>query len=309
MNRIPKELRVGLLAVFCAFVLYEGIDFLKGSALLRSNNYFYLVFDRLDGLQEGNNVMLNGTSVGTVRKLSLLPNSKNQVLVMFEAQKELVLDKNTQGVLTSSGLLGGQLLELKPGTGGGPWQDGDTLKSVVAQALTDKLQAGAQPLINSAETSLADISVTLKRLNQTLEKADVALAAFTQTAEGVNGLMADNKANLKATTTNVVALTKDFAKTEQELRKLLANMNKLSDTLANAKLGKTLASAQQATQNLNTMLQNINAGNGTMGKLAKNDSLFRNLNASAASLDALLKDFKENPKRYVHFSVFGGSKK
>lgn len=309
MNKIPKELRVGLLTLFTLFVLYEGVDFLKGSALLRSNNILFLVFDRVDGLQEGNNVMLNGTTVGTVQKLSLQPGAANRVVVQMEIQKDLVLDKATKGILNSSGLLGGQFIELQPGKGKGNWQDGDTLASETAQGLTNKLQEEAKPFLNTAENSLKEVSTTLKKLNETLTKADVAITAFTSTANGVNGLMADNKDNLHATTENIAKLTKDFGKTEQELRKLLTNMNKLSDTLSNAQLGKTLANAQSAIANLNKMLANINQGQGTMGKLAKNDSLYRNLNATAASLDALLKDFKANPKRYVHFSVFGRKEK
>ncbi len=308
MNKIPKELRVGLLAIFCAVVLYKGISFLKGSELFRTTNVFYLVYDRIDGLQEGNSVLLNGAPVGIVKKLSLMFDNNNRVLVKIEIQKEVKADNKTVGTMLSSSLLGGKVIELTLGDARQLLKDGDTLKAAVAEDIADQIKKETKPLLSTAEKSLKQITETLQRLNTTLEKADVALASFATTSDGVSALMTDNKDNFRLTTANIVVLTKNFTQTERELRELLSKMNRLGDTLNNAHLGQTLTRAADATATLNKLLTGINNGQGTMGKLAKNDSLYRNLNASSASLDALLKDFKANPKRYVHFSVFGGKK-
>ncbi len=308
MNKIPKELRVGLLAIFCAVVLYKGISFLKGSELFRTTNVFYLVYDRIDGLQEGNSVLLNGAPVGIVKKLSLMFDNNNRVLVKIEIQKEVKADKKTVGTMLSSSLLGGKVIELTLGDARQLLKDGDTLKAAVAEDIADQIKKETKPLLSTAEKSLKQITETLQRLSTTLEKADVALASFATTSDGVSALMTDNKDNFRLTTANIVTLTKNFTQTERELRELLSKMNRLGDTLNNAHLGQTLTRAADATATLNKLLIGINNGQGTMGKLAKNDSLYRNLNASSASLDALLKDFKANPKRYVHFSVFGGKK-
>jgi phospholipid/cholesterol/gamma-HCH transport system substrate-binding protein len=308
VNKIPKELRVGLLAIFCAVVLYKGISFLKGSELFRTTNVFYLVYDRIDGLQEGNSVLLNGAPVGIVKKLSLMFDNNNRVLVKIEIQKEVKADKKTVGTMLSSSLLGGKVIELTLGDARQLLKDGDTLKAAVAEDIADQIKKETKPLLSTAEKSLKQITETLQRLSTTLEKADVALASFATTSDGVSALMTDNKDNFRLTTANIVTLTKNFTQTERELRELLSKMNRLGDTLNNAHLGQTLTRAADATATLNKLLIGINNGQGTMGKLAKNDSLYRNLNASSASLDALLKDFKANPKRYVHFSVFGGKK-
>ena len=309
MNKIPKSVRVGLLTIFSAIVLYNGISFLKGSDLFKSANTFYMVYDRIDGLQEGNSILLNGTPVGIVKKLSLLFNRNNKVLVKMEVQKEVKVNKETLGTMQSASLLGGKVIELTLGNGTTLLNDGDTIKSQTSVDLTDQIKAEAKPLLNTAETSLRQITETLKRLNSTLEKADVALSSFAITSDGVTHLMADNELNITTTTANIAKLTSDFSKTQKEIASLVQKMNQLGDTLNHAQISKVVSRAAEATDNLNKTLSYINQGKGTLGKLAKNDSLYKNLNASTASLDALLKDFKANPKRYVHFSLFGGKQK
>jgi phospholipid/cholesterol/gamma-HCH transport system substrate-binding protein len=268
-----------------------------------------MVYDRIDGLQEGNSILLNGTPVGIVKKLSLLFNRNNKVLVKMEVQKEVKVNKETLGTMQSASLLGGKVIELTLGNGTTLLNDGDTIKSQTSVDLTDQIKAEAKPLLNTAETSLRQITETLKRLNSTLEKADVALSSFAITSDGVTHLMADNELNITTTTANIAKLTSDFSKTQKEIASLVQKMNQLGDTLNHAQISKVVSRAAEATDNLNKTLSYINQGKGTLGKLAKNDSLYKNLNASTASLDALLKDFKANPKRYVHFSLFGGKQK
>lgn len=309
MIKVPKELRVGLLTLFCALALYKGISFLKGSDFVKTTKAYILTFDRVDGLQEGNAVMLNGASIGIVKTIRLRFETDNRVEVGIEVQRGVKVDKDAVGSMMSSSLLGGKLIELKLGKSSQLLEDGDTLKSSVEVDLTEQIKAETRPLLGIAEKSIKEVNETMQRLRVTLDNVDKTLNSFATTSSSVNDMLVDNKSNFKSTTDNIVKLTKDFSKTEQELRSLLVKMNKLGDTLNNAQLGKTIAQASAATDNLNKMLTGINQGKGTMGKLMKNDSLYKNLNATAASLDALLKDMKANPKRYVHFSVFGSKAK
>lgn len=309
MIKVPKELRVGLLTLFCAVALYKGISFLKGSDFVKTTKAYILTFDRVDGLQEGNAVMLNGASVGIVKTIRLRYETDNRVEVGIEVQRGVKVDKEAIGSMMSSSLLGGKLIELKLGKSSQLLEDGDTLKSSVEVDLTEQIKAETRPLLGIAEKSIKEVNETMQRLRLTLDNVDKTLNSFATTSASVNDMLHDNKSNFKATSDNIVKLTRDFSKTELELRSLLVKMNKLGDTLNNAQLGKTIAQASAATDNLNKMLTGINQGKGTMGKLIKNDSLYKNLNATAASLDALLKDMKANPKRYVHFSVFGSKAK
>lgn len=309
MIKVPKELRVGLLTLFCAVALYKGISFLKGSDFVKTTKAYILTFERVDGLQEGNAVMLNGASVGIVKTIRLRYETDNRVEVGIEVQRGVKVDKEAVGSMMSSSLLGGKLIELKLGKSSQLLEDGDTLKSSVEVDLTEQIKAETRPLLGIAEKSIKEVNETMQRLRLTLDNVDKTLTSFATTSASVNDMLVDNKSNFKATSDNIVKLTRDFSKTELELRSLLVKMNKLGDTLNNAQLGKTIAQASAATDNLNKMLTGINQGKGTMGKLMKNDSLYKNLNATAASLDALLKDMKANPKRYVHFSVFGSKAK
>ena len=109
--------------------------------------------------------------------------------------------------------------------------------------------------------------------------------------------------------TNLNGITTNLNKSEQKINNILTNFSNLSDSLAKSQLCSAVANADNTLKELNQLIGKINAGQGTMGKLMKNDSLYNNLNESSRDLDKLLKDLKENPKRYVHFSIFGRKSK
>ena len=100
-----------------------------------------------------------------------------------------------------------------------------------------------------------------------------------------------NQANLQATLQNA--------------NKMTAELAKLSSELSATELNKTIADAQKTLAKLNTLLASVESGNGTIGKLLKDEALYKDLDKSAKQLELLLEDFRLNPKRYVHFSVFG----
>ena len=104
---------------------------------------------------------------------------------------------------------------------------------------------------------------------------------------------------------NLNQITSNLSKNSQRIDNIIANVNTISDSLAKAQIKEAIASADKSMKELSVMLAKINEGQGTLGKLAKNDSLYTNLNKSTADLDKLLKDLRINPERYIHFSVFG----
>jgi phospholipid/cholesterol/gamma-HCH transport system substrate-binding protein len=121
----------------------------------------------------------------------------------------------------------------------------------------------------------------------------------------VNELLIDNQENISGITKNVHTLTSSLTDTEKKVKDLIVKLNTLGDTINKAQLGSALRATQSSLTELTTTLKSVNKGEGTMGQFAKNDSLYRNLNSSSEALAKLLNDFRERPKRYVHFSLFG----
>lgn len=305
---MSKEIKVAILAVVSITIGYFGFSYLKGSDLFSSSNDYLVGYDHIDGLVVSNPVMLNGLSVGRVKQINIQQDKGNQLLVTLSINKEINLTDSTVAILADGGLLGGKVINLKIGKGK-PIGNGATLISAKEVGLSALLKERALPVLSNADSLVMSLNrVTAKFndtgliLNQLLRNADVALG---QTTRGINQTLADNQDNLKALTANLKVLTSDLVQTQRQLPQLLSKANTLADSLNALRLGETLNKAQQMVSSLQKMVASIEAGKGNLGKLTKDEALYNNLNRTMVSLDKLLYDFRQVPKRYVHFSLFG----
>lgn len=300
-----KEIAVGLLTVVSLFIVYQGVKFLKGNDFLQKDNTYFVEYDNVGGLTEGNAVLLNGLQIGQVLKIDFLPEKNYRLRVTLIVKNVVTLTDSSRAVLASPDLLGGKAVELIVGNGGKPLEDGAYLRADSELGMQEKLMRSASPVIEQVNHTMSILDTTLITLNKTLSVAGTSLKSFEKTSITLNELLKKNDPAISQMANNLATLSGQFKETEKKLSDLLTKMNRFGDTLNKAPIAKTLESTQKSMASLNATLEAINKGQGTMGKLAKNDSLYRNLNNSSQSLDALLKDFKENPKRYVHFSIFG----
>jgi len=132
---------------------------------------------------------------------------------------------------------------------------------------------------------------TQANLKSTVAELNKTLTHFSAASANVDKLLADNKGKLDHTITNIDKVSTNFAK--------------MSDTLAKANLGKTIKNLETTLANVDKIMLDLQAGKGTMGKLLKDEAMYKNLAGASKQLELLLGDMKLNPKRYVHFSLFG----
>jgi phospholipid/cholesterol/gamma-HCH transport system substrate-binding protein len=305
---IKKEFKVGFLAISAMVILYFGIDFLKGSDVFNPARKYFVRFKNIDGLTASNPVMLNGFQVGLVKKIKINQGEAFPVLLQLEINKDIVLGKSSKAILSNNGLLGGKMIVLETGKDGTQLRS-DTLDAEVAPGLTSMIEDKAQPVVNQITHLVNSLDKLVDSFGPTVVKLNETLQSVTTLSNSANGMVVNNQDDLKKITQNIQLLSKSLIATEGELNKMMKKMNVLGDSLTKADLAGTIHSLHMTTDQLNKTLVSLNEGKGTMSKLMKNDSLYRNLNASSASLNALLVDFKANPKRYVHFSVFGQKEK
>jgi phospholipid/cholesterol/gamma-HCH transport system substrate-binding protein len=126
-----------------------------------------------------------------------------------------------------------------------------------------------------------------------------SVASLSNTARGID------EANLKATLENINEFTRMLSESSGKISATFGNLQSISDTIQAADLYGSISSLKNSLEKTSDLLENLNKGKGTAGQLLTNDSLYINLNGSINSLDLLLQDLKANPKRYVHFSLFG----
>lgn len=303
--RISKEVKVALLGIAAAVALYFGFTFLKGSNILSKSRTFYAVYDSVDGLTISNPVLLNGVKVGIVQEVQLLPERKNQIVVTMDIDKNIDIGDSTVANLSSSSILGGKAITLVMGANARRYEGEDTLISHVEKSITDMLTAKAMPLMGSVDSTLLKINSFFdKDAKKSLQATMLNAQAST---EAMKNILIMNQRNLNEITTNLSELTYSLKSTQRKFDRLAGNLTTITDTLKNSEINEAIRNMNATVTEAQLAVKKFNQNTGTLGKLMNDDSLYNNLNSTAQNMDALMVDLKANPKRYVHFSVFGKS--
>ena len=306
---MSKEIKVGLLAVVALVALALGFNFLRGSNLLSSDRTYYAVYPKVDGLNAGAQVVLNGYKVGQVKNLELQPGNGNTVKVAFELDKGVTVGDSTTVGLSGS-FLGSKLLTLQLGPNSKTYSGGETLVSKTAVSISDIVQARAQSTLDTVNSTLSHINGFLNKDAQT--NIQGTLVGARQSTEALQQLIASNQANINQITRNLAQMSAALNKSTAKLDRIANNFTQLSDSLKSAPIGSTMRNLNATMTEAQTSLKGVSTAltdkKGSLGKLINDTLLYNNLNATAASSNELISDMKANPKRYVHFSVFGGGK-
>lgn len=310
-----KEYLISIVVIFAIACVYWGIKFLKGVEMFSKKTVLYATYPRLDNLIEANPVLVNGYKIGTVNKISLIKrHGKYEVLVKMLITEKVEVPKNSVARVVSTDLLGSKAIEITYGDSKELATENDTLLSEAEQGLkeaVDKriapLQAKIENLIGSIDSVATIVTYVLNKSSRqniiaSLESTRKAIISLEHTAQ--NFEKESEKISQIITKLNSILTTLD-----KNLPAITKNLNQLSDSLANAPIKNTIKELNKTLSETKILMANINEGKGTLGKLAKNDSLYNNLNKSLANLEQLLGDLKAHPKRYVHFSLFGKKEK
>ncbi|GAB3736670.1 MlaD family protein [Hymenobacter agri] len=304
---MSKEIKVALLAIVAIAALVIGYNFLRGSNVLSSDRTYYATYPKVDGLNVGALVALNGIKVGQVKSMELQPDKGNAVRVALELQKDVVVGDSTTASLGGS-LLGSKAITLTLGRNSKTFNGGEEIRTTTPSGIADAFQAKALPVLDTVGATLSHINGFLNKDAQT--NIQGTLQGARASAEAFNRLILANQANINQITRNFAQMSAALNKTTSKLDRIAVNFGQLSDSLKTAPVGpalrrlnSTLADAQTTVQSLNTAL---NDQKGSMGKLLHDSTLYKNLAATTAASNDLFVDLKANPKRYVHFSVFGG---
>lgn len=320
--KVTPEVKIGLVVTAAIALLIFGFNFLKGRNIFSSQDTYYAIYDRIDGLVESNPVQINGYTVGQVKNISMLQDNTGRIVVEFVVKEDdIKIPKNSVAKVISSDLLGSKAIQLKLGRSKEYVKEGDTLISGVQASLTDEVNKQVLPLKNKVETLMSSLDSVLdvvqyifnekssNDIKQSFESINQAIRTLKKTALRVDTLVIEQKDRLARITSNVESITTNFRNNNDKLTKIMANFSSISDSVAKANLTATINNANRTLKQTALITEKINKGEGSLGLLVNNDSLYNNLNSASRNLDLLLEDLRRNPKRYVHFSVFSGSDK
>lgn len=320
--KLTKEFKIGIVVVCAIAAFVWGINFLKGSNLFSHKYYLYALYPKIDNLIPANPLLLNGYKIGQIKDITLMQNGKqSRVLVKFILTEDVKIPKGSVARAISADLLGSKAVEIVFSDSPEYVQSGDTLQAETEQGLKESfskqfapIQAKAENLIGSIDSVMNVVSLMLNAKNReniekSFESVRRAILSLEQTAYKIDDLIGSEKVKMASILSNLNSITGSLVKNEQKISTIISNVSTVTDSLARSNLKMAVEDADKSLKELNIMLARINQGQGTLGKLAKNDSLYNNLNKSAEDLDKLLADLRLNPGRYVHISLFGRKEK
>lgn len=307
MKTLSKELRIGILVVMSIVVLVWGINYLKGSNLFDNSRTFYAIYGNIGGLQEGSGVSVNGYKVGVVKRIRLLTDKNYSLLVEISIEKDIDIPSNSVSKIVNTDIMGSKGISLILGDSNTNAQKGDTLYSDMDRSLKEEVNKQILPLKNKAEQLIGSIdsivtvitSVLSKDARESLTKSLVSLdntfTTMSQTMTKVSKIVDQNDERISS-------IIKNLEGNNDEITNILKNFSELSDDIAKSNIKTTLAS-------LNEISKKISDSEGSLGMFINDKDLYLNLEKSSKELEALIKDIKLNPKRYIGFSFLGGKSK
>jgi phospholipid/cholesterol/gamma-HCH transport system substrate-binding protein len=299
---LSKEIKTAIFALSGFGLFFIGFNYLKSNDVFVRDNIFYAVYDNAEGLMMGTPVTIQGFQVGTVDQVSLLPGNKN-IVVRFRVEKKYEFSSNSLARIYEAGLLGGKSLAVDPQFDGAHFaQSGDTLKSEIAPGLSELVNDKLSPLQEKIESMIMHADSVLISFNNVLDPT--SQLQLKSSIENINSSISKFR-SISETIDNSLSENGILNQTFNNLLDLSADLSVVSSSLKEANLDDTFEDLGSAVGNLSQILERLQKGESSLGKLITEDDLHQSLEKTNAQIQLLLEDMRLNPKRYVHFSLFG----
>ncbi|MFY0688868.1 MAG: MCE family protein [Cyclobacteriaceae bacterium] len=294
---MSKEFKIGLIAIVAGAVLYYGFNYLRGIDFFTSQIKYYVVYNNVGGLARSNPVMINGFSVGKVSDIELLQEEKNKVLVELTIDEEVKLGDSTIAELTTD-LLGGKSVVLNVGAITRILEPRDTLIAYVDRGIEEYLDS-VEPITSSLNVTVSRINEILLGLKGSGEKINNTLGELEVTTREVNDIIRANKGEMTETLILVKNTIDNLNNRISQLDPILSSANTLLDSLNQVDVNGTLNTVNNLLYKIDDLLADLDNGQGTVGKLMTNDSLYNNLNQLLIDLDKTMIHFNQYPRDFL----------
>ena len=312
-----RLIRIGLLFACSIIILYWGINFLKGKKLLQPEKLFFAEYSKISGLTESSPVTINGFSIGKVREISLTDFQKGTIMVKFVINyPNLEIPLGSEAKIISTDLMGTKAIEIILSDSVGYYSHEDTLKGVIEGDLKDQVNAQMLPLKQSAEdlmSSMDSVLVALQlvfgpenrqNLAQSFESVTQTIQNLEKTSLFLDQYVKNESKKFSYILSNTDTIASGLKSRSAELHQIITNIAQLSDTLGQLPLSDMVTKLNIVLTDLHQLFGAINKGEGTIGKLSQDDSLYLSLKSATENLNHLITDIRLNPKRYIHISAF-----
>jgi len=327
---MSNETKIGLLAVVVIAIFIWGYKFLKGQNILTTSQIFYVEYERVDMLAASAPVFISGLQVGVVQSLYLKEEDMQTVVVVLNVDKDINVPSDATAAIVSNSIMSGPSVELRfaaPCQGANCAQSGDYLKAANVgfldamigteqlETYTGKLGDGVKGAFDEVNKKIGDEDPN-NHLGKTLRDLEATMANLEATTASMNQLLVGSSRSIKGTMANLETITASIATQSDELKSMIANANAFSKQLSDMDLDKTMQGvnatfdqAQEAVAGLKMTLEStdkmvnqigssttgLDQGEGTMGKLLKDEELDATFGQIPKRIDSIITHFQDHP--------------
>ena len=319
--KIRKEFKIGIFAIIVILVSWWGMSWLGGQNLFTSYNTYTVYYEDVSkDLQVSSRVYIRGVIVGNVQEIEL-QNDKVKVVIAVEEQYADMIPEDSKAVI-KEGMMGGATIHIEQGTSTTMAADGSKLEGYMDGGIMGMFAEKGGAIVDQVTVLMDNLNGTVTKLDETVSQVNGILddnregiqqivTNLETLSSDINAIVNNSKGDIKTLTRDLSAFTTMLKENTDSIESMLKNLDHLSGDLANSdiinNIDATVASLYATIENLNGIIATIESGEGAVGKLLNDDEVYNSIDETINSLNALLIDLKENPKRYINISVFGKS--
>ena len=306
--KTTKEIKTSILVISGIVLFIFIFNYLKGENILNNSRKISAIYDNVEGLAISSAVTINGHKVGKVQSINFTDDGSGKLKVTMLIDSDFYFSNKSTAELYESGLIGGKAIAIIPAfDGSANTVSGDVLKSKIKPGLTELVNQRLTPLQEKIESVMVSADLLLNNVNSifdektkseikgSISQLEQTISSFEKTSNSLQNLLENNKNSINNSITNFSDISDD--------------LSIVTDKLSKSDFEQTINELKFSLNNFNSLLSDLDRGEGSLGKLFNDEGLYNNLEASLGQLESLLEDMKLNPKRYVHFSLFGKKNK
>lgn len=319
--KFSKEIITGITTVAAIGLLVFGVNFLKGNSFFGGDDIYYAYFPSSGGVTGATSVYVDGVEIGKVLEVNYIggADSLKRVKMKFNIQHETFKIPKS-AVLEAGGIdlfSKGIIVKVNPDISQGYYKPGSEILGEVSVDMISQVEAYADPITQKLQVMMGSIDNMVKgvsafwdttatsEIEASMREVKIAIRKFGDAATQIQDVVGDERVKLSRIMSNVESITLTLKESDEQVKHILGNVKTVTDDMVTMDFKGVMQDAQKTLQSVNAVLDAATDGNGTLAKLINDEALYNELVETNADLQALMKDLKLHPERYIHFSVLG----
>ena len=302
--KLSYEIKTALLVMSGIFLFIVMINYLKSNDIFVSDRSFFAIYEDVEGVSTGTPVTISGFNVGSVQDISFFGDDA-KLLLKFRVENDFEFSSNSIAQIYETGLIGGKALAIIPVNGKNLAISGDTLQSDIAPGLTELVNDKLSPLQEKIESMVVSADSLLIAVNSVFD---------IETKQNLTTSIENFSATIQSAKKSVDVLEEVLGNNENRLNSIIVNADQSLKNFSNLsenfdELDLVIENLSKSSTNINSITSEIKSGNGLVNKVVYDEVFVESLDQISSNINLLLEDLRMNPKRYVHFSLFGKKNK